>query len=181
MLAQLFVPGNLVFRELPSSDLRPASIFIFNQPTVGSILLGSTWSFPLKALVTNKHGFPIESGRRLYMSMYQYMHKYIDLLLGQLTMSIVIGWNVNTISVPLTARMVQATPFHDYTWCSTSKDTIEARALRDVCTIKLAGIPGYTLKVRAGAIIDTQTHTCNAHAHAHTHSLTNKHFVDMKC
>jgi len=180
MLAQLFVPGNLVFRELPSSDLRPASIFIFNQPTVGSILLGSTWSFPLKALVTNKHGFPIESGRtferRLYMSMYQYMHKYIDLLLGQLTMSIVIGWNVNTISVPLTARMVQATPFHDYTWCSTSKDTIEARALRDVCTIKLAGIPGYTLKVRAGAIIDTQTHTCThlQRTCTRTHTLTHK-------
>jgi len=47
---------------------------------------------------------------------------------------------------------------------------MEARALRDVCTMKLAGIPGNTQKVRAGAIIDTRTHTRNAHAHAHTHT-----------
>ena len=59
MLAQLFVPGNLKFQELPSSDLRPASILIFNQPTVGSVVLGRNLAFPLKALVTNKHGFPI--------------------------------------------------------------------------------------------------------------------------
>jgi hypothetical protein len=59
MLAQLFVPGNLKFQELPSSDSRPASILIFNQPTVGSVVLGRNLAFPLKALVTNKHGFPI--------------------------------------------------------------------------------------------------------------------------
>ena len=59
MLAQLFVPGNMKFSELPSSDLRPASILIFNQPTVGAVVLGRELLSPLKALVTNKHGFPV--------------------------------------------------------------------------------------------------------------------------
>ena len=61
MLAMLFVPGKLKIIELPSSDLRPASIFVFNQPTAGSVLLGQVMQFPLKVLITNKHGFPIDN------------------------------------------------------------------------------------------------------------------------
>jgi hypothetical protein len=48
------------FSELPSADLRPSSILIFNQPTVGAVLLGRMLVSPLKALVTNKHGFPVK-------------------------------------------------------------------------------------------------------------------------
>ena len=59
VFAMLFAAGSMQFQDLPSSDQRPASILIFNQPTVGSMVIGRAMQSPLKVLVSNKAGYPI--------------------------------------------------------------------------------------------------------------------------